>query len=75
MERAAENKDKESLKAIDDIAHELLMTFDVITSDNIEFLDVREYAGMMLEALDKGAPVEEVRNSSYGKDLARLKEL
>ncbi len=74
-ERAAENKDKESLKAIDDIAHELLMTFDVITSDNIEFLDVREYAGMMLEALDKGTPVEEVRNSSYGKDLARLKEL
>lgn len=75
MERAAENKDKESLKAIDDIAHELLMTFDVITSDNIEFLDVRECAGMMLEALDKGTPVEEVRNSSYGKDLARLKEL
>ena len=75
MERAAENKDKESLKVIDDIAHELLMTFDVITSDNIEFLDVREYAGMMLEALDKGTPVEEVRNSSYGKDLARLKEL
>lgn len=75
MERAAENKDKESLKAIDDIAHELLMTFDVITSDNIEFLDVREYADMMLEALDKGTPVEEVRNSSYGKDLARLKEL
>lgn len=75
MERAAENKDKESLKAIDDIAHELLMTFDVITSDNIEFLDVRKYAGMMLEALDKGTPVEEVRNSSYGKDLARLKEL
>lgn len=75
MERAAENKDKESLKAIDDIAHELLMTFDVITSDNIEFLDVREYAGMMLEALDKGTPVEEVRNPSYGKDLARLKEL
>lgn len=75
MERAAENKDKESLKAIDDIAHELLMTFDVITSDNIEFLDVREYAGMMLEALDKGTPIGEVRNSSYGKDLARLKEL
>lgn len=75
MERAAENNDKESLKAIDDIAHELLMTFGVITSDNIELLDVREYAGMMLEALDKGTPVEEVRNSSYGKDLARLKEL
>ena len=75
VKRAAENKDKESLKAIGDIAHELLMTFDVITSDNIEFLDVREYAGMMLEALDKGTPVEEVRNSSYGKDLARLKEL
>ena len=75
VERAAENKDKESLKAIDDIAHELLMTFDVITSDNIEFFEVREYAGMMLEALDKGTPVEEVRNSSYGKDLARLKEL
>ena len=75
VERAAENKDKESLKAIDDIAHELLMTFDVITSDNIEFLDVREYSSMMLEALDKGTPVEEVRNSSYGKDLARLKEL
>ena len=51
------------------------MPFDVITSDNIEFLDVREYAGMMLEALDKGTPVEEVRNSSYGKDLARRKEL
>lgn len=75
VKRAAENKDKESLKAIGNIAHELLMTFDVITSDNIEFLDVREYAGMMLEALDKGTPVEEVRNSSYGKDLARLKEL
>ena len=75
MERAAENNDKESLKAIDDIAHELLMTFGVITSDNIELLDVREYASMMLEALDKGTPVEEVRNSSYGKDLARLKEL
>lgn len=51
------------------------MTFDVITSDNIEFLDVGEYSSMMLEALDKGTPVEEVRNSSYGKDLARLKEL
>lgn len=75
VERAAENKDKESLKAIDDIAHELLMTFDVITSDNIEFLDVREYAGMMLEALDKGTPIGEVRKTSYGKDLARLKEL
>lgn len=75
VKRAAENKDKESLKIIGDIAHELLMTFDVITSDNIEFLDVREYSSMMLEALDKGAPIEEVRNSSYGKDLARLKEL
>lgn len=73
MERAAENKDKESLKAIDDIAHELLMTFDVITSDNIEFLDVREYSSMMLKALKKGRSIE-VRNSSYGKDLARLKE-
>ena len=62
MERAAENKDKESLKAIDDIAHELLMTFDVITSDNIEFLDVREYSSMMLEALDKGTPIGEVKN-------------
>lgn len=51
------------------------MTFDVITSDNIEFLDVREYSSMMLEALDKGTPIGEVRNSSYGKDLARLKEL
>lgn len=38
------------------------MTFGVITSDNIEFLDVREYAGMMLEALDKGTPIEEVKN-------------
>ena len=75
VERAAENKDKESLKAIDDIAHELLMTFDVITSDNIEFLDVREYSSMMLEALDKGAPIGEVRKTSYGKDLTRLKEL
>ena len=75
MERAAENKDKESLKAIDDIAHELLMTFDVITSDNIEFLDVREYSSMMLEALDKRTPIGEVRKTSYGKDLARLKEL
>lgn len=75
MERAAENNDKESLKAIDDITHELLMTFDVITSDNIEFLDVREYAGMMLETLDKGAPIGEVRKTSYGKDLARRKEL
>lgn len=75
VERVAENKDKEFLKIIGDIVHELLMTFDVITSDNIEFLDVREYAGMMLEALDKGTPVEEVRNSSYEKDLARLKEL
>lgn len=75
VERAAENKDKESLKAIDDIAHELLMTFDVITSDNIEFLDVREYSSMMLEALDKGTPIGEVRKTSYGKDLARLKEL
>lgn len=75
MKRAAENKDKESLKTIGDIAHELLMTFDVITSDNIEFLDVREYFSMMLEALDKGTPIGEVRNSSYGKDLARLKEL
>lgn len=62
VERAAENNDKESLKAIDDIAHELLMTFGVITSDNIELLDVREYAGMMLEALDKGTPIEEVKN-------------
>ena len=51
------------------------MTFDVITSDNIEFLDVREYSSMMLEALDKGTPVEEVRKTSYEKDLARLKEL
>lgn len=75
MKRAAENKDKESLKTIDDIAHELLMTFDIITSDNIEFLDVREYSSMMLEALDKGTPIGEVKNSSYGKDLARLKEL
>ena len=75
VKRAAENKDKESLKTIGNIAHELLMTFDVIASDNIEFLDVREYSSMMLEALDKGTPVEEVRNSSYGKDLARLKEL
>lgn len=75
MERAAENKDKESLKAIDDIAHELLMTFDVITSDNIEFLDVREYSSMMLKALKKGRSIEEVRNSSYEKDLAKLKEL
>lgn len=75
VKRAAENKDKESLKTICDIAHELLMTFDVITSDNIEFLDVREYSSMMLEALDKGTPIGEVRNSSYGKDLARLKEL
>jgi hypothetical protein len=53
VERAAKNKDKESLKAIGDIAHELLMTFDVITSDNIEFLDVREYSSMMLKALKK----------------------
>lgn len=75
MKRAAENKDKESLKTIGDIAHELLMTFDVIISDNIEFLDVREYSSMMLEALDKGTPIGEVRNSSYGKDLARRKEL
>ena len=51
------------------------MTFDVITSDNIEFLDVREYSSMMLEALDKGAPIGEVRKTSYGKDLTRLKEL
>lgn len=43
MKRAAENKDKESLKTIGDIAHELLMTFDVITSDNIEFLDARSF--------------------------------
>ena len=75
VKRAAENKDKESLKAIGDIAHELLMTLDVITSDNIEFLDVREYSSMMLKALEKGRSIEEVRNSSYGKDLARLKEL
>ena len=75
VKRAAENKDKESLKAIGDIAHELLMTFDVITSDNIEFLDVREYSSMMLKALKKGRSIEEARNSSYGKDLARLKEL
>ena len=75
VKRAAENKDKESLKTIGDIAHELLMTFDVITSDNIEFLDVREYSSMMLKALKKGRSIEEVRNSSYGKDLARLKEL
>lgn len=75
VERAAENKDKESLKTIGNIAHELLMTFDVITSDNIEFLDVREYSSMMLEALDKGAPIGEVRKTSYGKDLARRKEL
>lgn len=51
------------------------MTFDVITSDNIKFLDVREYSSMMLKALKKGRSIEEVRNSSYGKDLARLKEL
>ena len=51
------------------------MTFDVITSDDIEFLDVREYAGMMLEASDKGAPIGEVRKTLYGKDLARLKKL
>lgn len=75
VERAAENNDKESLKTIGDIAHELLMTFGVITSDNIEFLDVREYSSMMLKALDKGTPIGEVRKTSYGKDLARLKEL
>ena len=75
MKRAAENKDKESLKAIGDIAHELLITFYVITSDNIEFLDVREYSSMMLKALKKGRSIGEVRKTSYGKDLARLKEL
>lgn len=75
VERAAENKDKESLKTISDIAHELLTTSDVINSDNISFVDIVDYSGMILEVLDNGASIEEIRQSSYAKDLAKRKEL
>ena len=75
VERAAENKDKESLKVISDIAYELLTTSDVISSDNISFVDIMDYSSMISEALDNGASIEEIKQSSYAKDLAKRREI
>lgn len=75
VERAAENKDKESLKFISNIAHELLTTSEIISSDDISFVDIMDYSSMISEALDNGASIEEIKQSSYAKDLAKRKEL
>ena len=75
VERAAENKDKESLKTISNIAHELLTTSEVISSDDISFVDIMDYSSMISEALDNGVSIEKIKQSSYAKDLAKRKEL
>lgn len=62
-DRAADNKDEESLKLIGDIGQELIMTTDIDVVGHADPITIVEYADMLAKAIREGDSVEPIKNS------------
>lgn len=68
-ERAADRGDKVALLLVGKIAQELLTTDKVDTADNADFLSVGDYVAMLVQAIDDGSPLDEVKGSRFRSQL------